>query len=76
MPLVDHRFQHRGELVGGALADHLTAGRRRSGDELALRVDRPGDQLGATRTPPLAIVAYTLAIWRDYTEIVWPKAIG
>src|SRR5487761_86986 len=32
----------------------------------------PAISVGWTRTPPLAIVAYTLAIWTALTEMPWP----
>ena len=34
----------------------------------------PATSVGCTRTPPLAMVAYTLAIWIAVTPRPWPKA--
>ena len=35
----------------------------------------PATMVGATRTPPFAIVAYTLAICTAVTATPWPNAI-
>src|SRR5580693_10740440 len=46
---------------------------RGAGTNRPLAPDAPATTEGVTRTPPLAIVAYTLAIWTAVTATPWPN---